>query len=139
MEAWQYEGDKVRYDPKTNLTYSPEQRKGANMSSVDLNNFSVPELEELSKAIASELERRQTESKRIVLNQIKELAQSIGMTIDDVVGIGKRKQRRGAPVPSKVYVNPENPKETWSGRGRRPNWVRDILSRGETLNTLDAS
>ena len=109
------------------------------MGSIDLNNFSVPELEELEKAIASELERRQLESKRIVLNQIKELAQSIGMTIDDVVGIGKKKQRRGAPLPSKVYVNPGNPKETWSGRGRRPNWARDILNRGETLKTLDAS
>lgn len=109
------------------------------MGSVDLNNFSVPELEELAKAIASELERRQSESKRIVLNQIKELAQSIGMTIDDVVGIGKRKPRRSVALTSTMYVNPENPKQTWSGRGRRPNWARDILNRGEALRTLDAS
>jgi DNA-binding protein H-NS len=109
------------------------------MSSIDLNNLSIPELEDLAKAIASELEKRQSESKRIVLNQIKELAQSIGMTIDDVVGIGKKKRRRGAPLTSKVYVNPENPKETWFGRGRRPNWARDILNRGEALKTLDAS
>lgn len=107
------------------------------MAAVDLSNMSVPELQELAKAIESELERRQSENKRIVLSQIKELAQSIGMTVDDVVGIGKKK-RRSAALSSTMYVNPENPKQTWSGRGRRPAWARDILNRGETLRTLAA-
>lgn len=108
------------------------------MGSIDLNNLSVPELQDLAKAIKSELERRQSESKRVVLNQIKELAQSIGMTVDDVIGIGKKKYKRSAALPSTMYVNPENPQQTWSGRGRRPNWARDILDRGETLKTLAA-
>jgi DNA-binding protein H-NS len=103
------------------------------MVSIDISSLSVPELQELAKAIEIELERRESESKRAVLNQIKELAQSIGMTIDDVVGIGKRRHKRNAPRSSSMYVNPENPQQTWSGRGRRPNWARDILDRGETL------
>lgn len=108
------------------------------MASIDISGLSVPELQDLEKAIENELERRQSESKRIVLDQIKELAQSIGMTVDDVIAVGKKKQKRNVPLPSTMYVNPENPKQTWSGRGRRPNWARDILNRGETLKTLPA-
>lgn len=107
------------------------------MGSIDLNNLSVPELQDLAKAIESELERRQSESKRVVLNQIKELAQSIGMTVDEVIGMDKKKHKRSAALPSTMYVNPENPQQTWSGRGRRPNWARDILDRGESLKTLE--
>lgn len=108
------------------------------MGETDLRKLSVPELKELATEIENEIEKRQSESKKIVLGQIKELAQSIGMTIEDVIGIGKKGYRRNSGHASTLYVNPDNPKQTWSGRGRRPNWARDILDRGETLRTLEA-
>lgn len=38
-----------------------------------------------------------------------------------------RRTRRPAAAGT-VYTNPENPKETWSGRGRRPAWMKKMLS-----------
>jgi len=107
------------------------------MIEIDLGNLSVPELQELAKTVENEIEKRQSESKKVVLDQIKELAQSIGMTIEDVIGRGKKSQKRSALPPSTMYVNPENPQQTWSGRGRRPNWAREMLGRGIPLTTLE--
>jgi DNA-binding protein H-NS len=36
-------------------------------------------------------------------------------------------------VPPK-YQNPENHAETWSGRGRRPRWLRDQIRAGKGLD-----
>jgi len=38
-------------------------------------------------------------------------------------------------VPPK-YRNPENPTETWAGRGRRPKWVEAALASGKSLDDL---
>jgi DNA-binding protein H-NS len=34
------------------------------------------------------------------------------------------------------YRNPENPSETWSGRGPQPAWVQTLRSRGVRLDDL---
>ena len=35
-----------------------------------------------------------------------------------------------------AYINPENPQQTWSGRGRKPKWVEKILERKIDIETL---
>lgn len=32
------------------------------------------------------------------------------------------------------YANPEDPSQTWSGRGRRPRWIQEALSSGRSLD-----
>ncbi len=34
------------------------------------------------------------------------------------------------------YRNPDHPDETWAGRGRKPKWVEDKLTQGQTLEDL---
>jgi DNA-binding protein H-NS len=31
------------------------------------------------------------------------------------------------------YRNPANPKQTWTGRGRQPGWIKDGLAKGKKL------
>ncbi len=38
-------------------------------------------------------------------------------------------------VPPK-YMNPENHDQLWSGRGKQPNWVKEALASGKTLEEL---
>ncbi len=35
------------------------------------------------------------------------------------------------------YGNPENPAETWSGKGKRPSWVEAALAEGKSLESLE--
>jgi DNA-binding protein H-NS len=37
------------------------------------------------------------------------------------------------------FRNPENPAETWSGKGKRPSWVEAALAKGKTLASLEIS
>ncbi len=42
-----------------------------------------------------------------------------------------------SPAPSEAkYRNPENPEQTWSGRGRRPQWVHGATANGRALEEL---
>ena len=53
-------------------------------------------------------------------------------------GPGRRRRSRnrsGLPVLPK-YRNPDNPNETWSGRGRQPKWVQVAVAGGEALADL---
>src|ERR671918_554736 len=31
------------------------------------------------------------------------------------------------------YINPDNPDQTWSGRGQQPKWLKEALVNGKTL------
>jgi DNA-binding protein H-NS len=35
------------------------------------------------------------------------------------------------------YRNPDNPSETWSGKGNRPLWVETALAEGKSLESLE--
>jgi DNA-binding protein H-NS len=39
------------------------------------------------------------------------------------------------PVEAK-YRHPENAELTWTGRGRKPVWVQELLTAGKTLEDL---
>jgi hypothetical protein len=50
-------------------------------------------------------------------------------------------KRRGGLVEGAPprYANPENPAETWSGRGKQPGWVTAAIERGLSLESLIVS
>jgi DNA-binding protein H-NS len=102
---------------------------------IDLSKLSLEELQSLARDIETEiLGRREAERER-VLNQMRELAGSLGMTLEEVL---RGERGKGSPVPAK-YRHPDNPDLTWSGRGKRPTWVNEALASGKTLEDLAAS
>jgi DNA-binding protein H-NS len=46
------------------------------------------------------------------------------------------KVRRRYPQVHPKYVNPDNPSQTWSGRGLKPRWFRLQLEAGRSVNNL---
>lgn len=105
------------------------------MPEINLTEFSVPELHQLSKDINKEIERRQVEDRRNVSAQMKQLASSIGMTVEEILGLEMAKKAKTQGQPK--YQNPENPQQTWTGRGKRPNWMKEALEKGKTLEELE--
>ncbi len=105
-------------------------------SSLDLSNLSNEEMKELQKQLEHEQEERDVKRFEEVAKQFKEGAASVGMTPEEVV---MRMQRGGKKslirkaMKSVQYRNPENPLETWLGRGKRPNWLNEKLDNGASL------
>lgn len=76
---------------------------------------------DVEKAIASFEERRRAEA----MAAAEAAAREHGMSLSDLMG--RRKVRRPTTVVTSEakYRNPDNPEQTWSGRGRRPTWIGD--------------
>jgi DNA-binding protein H-NS len=102
---------------------------------IDLSKLSLEELQSLARDIEIEVVSRREADRDRVLNQMRELAGSLGMTLEEVV---RGEKGKGVPVPVK-YRNPDNPVLTWSGRGKRPAWVNEALASGKSLEDLAAS
>jgi DNA-binding protein H-NS len=94
--------------------------------------MSLEELQDLSNAIEDELGRRKVEARKQALVQMKELAASIGMTLEEVITYTSAKKTKGEPR----FQNPENSSQTWTGRGKRPAWVKEALGKGKALDDL---
>lgn len=103
----------------------------------DLDNLSVLELEELIVEARQQIQQRRKADIQRVYLQMVHLASSIGMNLDDVIEEGRsRTIRKDKADKSKVapkYQHPDNPSETWAGRGRTPLWLTKELAAGQTL------
>ena len=114
--------------------------------SIDLSTLSPRELGNL---ITTAKKRQAQLSKRAPLAQVRSkltrLAKAEGYTIEELFGTasaarsgagsGKSAPRAGRRL-GKVapkYRNPENPKETWTGRGKQPRWLAAYTARGRDL------
>ena len=70
-----------------------------------------------------------------VLDQIKQLAASIGVSVE-VIEAQAASGRKGRKVPIK-YQNPMNLSEKWSGRGVKPKWLQKLLNQGRRLEEFE--
>lgn len=115
--------------------------------SIDLEGLSAKQLEAV---IAKAKKRKDALSKRkpimAVRKKLVALAKADGYTIAELFGDAgvdtkaepawkrARKSTKGRTL-GKVapkYRNPENPKETWSGRGMQPRWLAEQVKRGKS-------
>ena len=106
------------------------------MASVNVDRMSLKELLELEakldKAIATARERERSEVKQ----KIEAIIQNAGFSMSELFG-GRSSPIKGRTVPAK-YVNPANPAETWTGRGRKPRWLTAKLDKGAKLEDFSA-
>ena len=106
----------------------------AKSSSIDLSKLSIEELESLAKDIETEVTTRRQAERDKVFGQMRELAASLGLTLEDVVRLERGKG--GAAGAQPKYRSPKDPNLTWSGRGKRPAWVNEALAAGKSLDDL---
>ena len=99
---------------------------------MDLSKLSVEELEALVRDAQAEIAARKEAERERVLQQVRELAASIGMSVEELLKL----QKGGRGTAEAKYRHPDDPGLTWSGRGKRPQWVSDALASGKTLADL---
>ena len=111
-------------------------------SSAILENMNLDELKELRKKLDRAIASYETRKRQEALSALEQAARDHGFRLADLVSDGKpgKTRKTGAETRSGParYVNPENPEETWGGRGRRPRWVNDALGAGRSLDDLAA-
>lgn len=122
---------------------------------IDINSLSAKELDAL---INQAKKRRTTLSKRkpiaVVRNKLTQLARAEGYSIDELFGgaagargpargatrgaarptAASKKARKTAGKVAPKYRNPDNPAETWTGRGKQPRWLAAQTASGRSLD-----
>lgn len=106
---------------------------------IDLTTLSRKELLELKADVEQALVDVAAREKSAALEAAKQAAQEFGFSLEELTGTkstakGPRKARAKSDV---KYRNPQNPDQTWSGLGRRPNWVKDAIDAGKSLADLE--
>jgi len=89
------------------------------------------ELLELQARIEATLEAKRAEEKKKVRQKAAALAAEAGFSLKEIVS-KKPGDRRLGKVAIK-YKNPKDPNQTWTGRGRKPNWLVAELEAGKSL------
>ena len=91
--------------------------------------FDWATLEDDKKSISASDRERMEIKKRVA-----DLAETHGFSVAELFG-GARGRGPGKTKSVGVakYANPENKLDTWTGRGRKPNWVVERLKKGAKL------
>jgi DNA-binding protein H-NS len=100
--------------------------------SQDLSHLSLEELHALAAKAQKALEEKRKESRKAVIAQIKELADSIGVSVTITDGDKPVSARKGSKVAAK-YRNPHNHDQTWTGRGVKPRWLVALINEGRRI------
>ncbi|MDR2165722.1 MAG: H-NS histone family protein [Zoogloeaceae bacterium] len=101
---------------------------------VDMSSLSLVELKELERRIPREIKRREAEERQKIRKEVEEYARSKGFPLDELLGVIQVRGTRGKAAPK--YRHPQQPDLTWTGRGRKPQWVEAWLRNGGTLQDL---
>ncbi len=100
----------------------------------DLSQLSVAELERMINEAKSLVEIKQVDAIKDAYTQIEAIASGLGLTLDELIESGRTRGGRKAttvrkPVEAR-YRNPQNPSETWTGRGKPPRWLAAKITTG---------
>src|ERR687887_2761229 len=126
----------------TRLTTTPLQQPNDNTPDTqDINIATIPtlKLKQLFKDIETELKHRDVTDKREALEMMRDIAAEYGLNLSEVINkegrldTKKPKSKNADQASLPKYINPDNPDQTWRGRGQKPKWLKEALAKGKTL------
>lgn len=101
------------------------------VSTIDLENLSVAELEELKSGIAGAIEGKRNSELLELRAKVDELIDNSPFTLEEIL---EAKAMRKPVLPKYMMTN--DPELTWTGRGRKPRWIVAYLENGGDLDEL---
>lgn len=82
-------------------------------------------LQDFQIILSDAIERRKEQDKNELLEKFSALANEAGIVLDELLLSSPKK------IPSVIkYRNPDNPSQSWTGRGRKPNWMLALIELG---------
>lgn len=101
------------------------------MSRINVDKMSLKQLLDLETKLQNAISTARERERAKVKEEMAALAAKHGFSLRDFM-TGRAKGRVSAPK----YANPDDPSQTWTGRGRKPNWLIAKVKKGATLDQL---
>ena len=102
------------------------------MNDMDLSELSLDELKTLHSKVAKAIDSFEDRRRKEAAAEVEAKARALGFTLADLYDVS---QKTKSVLPPK-YRHPENHSLTWSGRGRKPGWIKDATDAGTDLDTF---
>lgn len=99
--------------------------------SIDLDTLSLSELRDLRNKVERSITSYEDRRKKEALAAVEQAAREHGFNLADLAGL-----KAARPKVAAKYANPQDPSQTWSGRGRRPRWVQEYVDNGNPVEDL---
>ena len=104
---------------------------------IDLKSMSRKELEKHLKDVQKALTTVQARELKDAKKAAEKAAAEFGFTLNEITGTKEpapkpktNKPKASGPKSKPKFANPENPKQTWTGKGRQPKWYRAHIENG---------
>lgn len=104
---------------------------------IDISHLNLIQLAELKKQIDVEVVRRKETEKQNLRAEIQRLAAAAGLSVSEIMeGVEKKTRKVSASSGIAQFRNPADESQTWTGRGRKPQWVLDWTNAGKSIEDL---
>ena len=110
---------------------------------IDLKSMSRKDLEKLKARVEKALEKVSVKEMKEARAAAEKAAAAHGFSLDELTDAPKAKKRGPKPkkgpktkAPAK-YKNPADANQTWTGKGRQPNWFKTALEKGTDPKAME--
>lgn len=105
------------------------------MPKINLEKLKLDELKQLEKDVAKAITSFEKRMRADAMAAAEAAAKEHGFSLTQLMGGGGKAGGAKPALPPK-FRHPENPAKTWSGRGRQPDWIKDALAKGKSLDDM---
>ena len=103
---------------------------------LDLNSMSRKELQKLRRDVDKAIATLADREKKAALDAAEKAAAAHGFTLAELAVATKKGRSAKSKAPAK-YRNPEDPSQTWTGKGRQPEWFKAGVAAGKPASAFE--
>ncbi|MEM8579172.1 MAG: H-NS histone family protein [Pseudomonadota bacterium] len=103
---------------------------------IDLDKMSKKELEQLIVDAKAAMGRAADRERLEAREAAEKVAAEYGFSLSELAS-GKTARKKASATGSAKYANPENPMQTWTGKGRQPTWYKDAVAAGTPPEAME--
>lgn len=98
------------------------------MAAVNVDKMTLKEINDLEAKLAKAKSQARDKAKSDLKDKIERLVDGSGFTVAEIFGFASKGRGKGKSAAK--YANPDDRSQTWTGRGRKPNWLVARLKKG---------
>lgn len=104
---------------------------------IDLKAMSRKELEQLKSQVEKAIKNAEKQELKKARDAAERAAMDFGYSLAELTGMTTGKGSAKTSKSPAKYHNPEDPSQTWSGRGRQPQWFKAAIQAGKSPEDLE--
>lgn len=104
---------------------------------IDFKKLKTADLDQLTAEIEKRKMELEQETLQTALEKMQAVATKHDVAFDEVIKFYSRVKKKPAKTKRVAkYRNPDDPSQTWAGKGRKPGWLMEKLAEGNSLESF---